>query len=83
MGYQIIQEKEKDRYAIFSSMSDTFVLRWGSETEVERFFIDLAKERTVREVKEMFDVLLGRIKRNNPFKLSIEEAIELEKKNKR
>lgn len=49
MGYQIIRQPD-DRLAVFSSYTDTIVVWDATADEVTAWFVDLATERTRRDI---------------------------------
>lgn len=57
MGHQIIKERDTG-YAVFSSNTDTFVMREASPNEIAELFVEMSREQietTVRRIVAKID----------------------------
>jgi hypothetical protein len=81
MGKQIIQQPGTDKFAIFSSVTDTIIFWDGTENEVIEHFVAEAAEREREEVTRLIEeVKLGQPRRPYAqFKLSWEEAVAMDR----
>jgi len=81
MGYQIIPEREEDKFAIFSSYSDRFVMRDVDEKQVLEFFQSIAVEMSDLNTRAVLKRISDSDKPYGQFTLSLEDAEEMDSKN--
>lgn len=77
MGHQIIRQPD-DRLAIFSTYTDTIIVWDATADEVMQWFVDLAVERTRRDVGRLLENVEGGTpeKVYHQFAMTWDEALE-------
>jgi len=80
MGQQIIKQPN-GKYAVFSSICDGFVYTDGTKKEIIQYFIEEAIENSEYHTKQIFKKLEANKNPYYQFKLTWEEAVELNNKN--
>lgn len=76
MGHQIIAERDRKRWALFCSNTDTFVGRNLTKREIIEYFVELSRERIESEVERAMTTLKQGGKPYHQFTLTLEEAEE-------
>lgn len=80
MGRQIIKQPN-DKYAVWSSIVDDFIIIDATPNEIIKCHIEEAKETIKEQVLSEIEKLRKKEKPNYQFTLSFNDAIELIKEN--
>lgn len=76
MGYQIIRDRTHNRYALFSSMTDTFVMRDATQNEIIDFFMEEYEASLRGKITQIVQSLNKGGKPYHQFTMTLEEAEE-------
>lgn len=84
MGYQIIKQPDdtEDKFAIFSSFTDTIIVWDATEVEITNWFVEEAAERTRASVRQTLEhVTAGEPRRAYfQFAMTWEQAMQEDRK---